>query len=130
MQLPKLPTLQRKTSREEDTGEEKSEGTVFLLSACVPDACLPSDFFGDLGVDSICQTKNETTKLDAGDISFMFVYREFNVPFSNLFTFSVFLAIIILTVIASSIYDYYLQIQQKSWYHKIVAPHDFLPVTF
>lgn len=45
--------------------------TTLLISVCVPDACLPSDFFGQNAKDSDCETKNESKALDAGDIAFL-----------------------------------------------------------
>lgn len=46
---------------------------VLLLSACVPDACYPSDFFGLLGFDGLCVTVEEAKSLRSGDIAFMWV---------------------------------------------------------
>lgn len=43
----------------------------FLISVCVPDACLASDVFGSLTLDSLCTTKEENTRFDGGDIAFM-----------------------------------------------------------
>lgn len=42
---------------------------VILLAVCIPDSCLPSDFFGELGIDLFCQIKDENRSLDAGDIT-------------------------------------------------------------
>lgn len=41
-----------------------------LTSICIPHECIPSDIFGELGVDAMC-TINEELELDGGDISFM-----------------------------------------------------------
>lgn len=46
---------------------------ILLLSTCIPDACSPSDFYGALGNDDMCQTKNETRKLTNADIAFLYV---------------------------------------------------------
>lgn len=40
-----------------------------LLAACIPNACKPSELFGELGLDISCQTKNETKQLEATDIA-------------------------------------------------------------
>lgn len=42
---------------------------VILISACVPDACYPSDFFGPFGHDQFCITRQEATTLNRGDIA-------------------------------------------------------------
>lgn len=44
---------------------------ILRISTCVPDACLPSDLFGDYANDDDCQTKNETKELDNSDIAFL-----------------------------------------------------------
>lgn len=41
-----------------------------LISVCIPDACLPTDLFGNFGVDTMCTTDEQIT-FDAGDIAFM-----------------------------------------------------------
>lgn len=41
---------------------------TFVLAACIPDACSPSDIFDQYGIDVQCETKNENKKLDAADI--------------------------------------------------------------
>lgn len=41
---------------------------ALALSICIPNACAPSDLFDTLGVDGVCQTKNQNKFLDAGDI--------------------------------------------------------------
>lgn len=56
---------------DDDDDDGLSTPDYLLLSACVPDACNPSDFFGPLGVDILCQTKDESKKLDATDIACM-----------------------------------------------------------
>lgn len=40
-----------------------------LISVCIPDACLPTDIFGDLGLDTMCSTDEKF--YDRGDIAFM-----------------------------------------------------------
>lgn len=40
-----------------------------LISVCVPDKCMPSDIFEELGVDAMCETKGQTQELDGGDIA-------------------------------------------------------------
>lgn len=45
--------------------------TTLLISTCLPDACSPSDFFGEYAKDDDCQTKNQKQSLDAGDIAFL-----------------------------------------------------------
>lgn len=41
------------------------------ISICVPDACSPTDIFGDLGYDESCSTIYGNRKLDGSDIAFM-----------------------------------------------------------
>lgn len=45
--------------------------TTLLISICLPDGCLPSDFFGEYGKDDECQTKNQNKSLDGGDVAFL-----------------------------------------------------------
>lgn len=44
-----------------------------LLSVCLPNACYPSDFFGNSGSDQLCQTRNQSRSLDPEDIVFLSV---------------------------------------------------------
>lgn len=50
-----------------------SISTLLLLATCLPDACYPSDFFGSLGANVACKTKNEGREMNAGDIAFLYV---------------------------------------------------------
>lgn len=43
--------------------------SFMLISVCIPNACLPTDIFGDLGVDTACTTDEKS--YDRGDIAFM-----------------------------------------------------------
>lgn len=45
--------------------------SVVTTSVCIPDACRPSDIFGNLGFDGSCSTKYDLGKLSAGEIIFM-----------------------------------------------------------
>lgn len=52
-----------------DLPETTSPG---LISVCLPNACYPSDFFGNNNSsDEYCQTKNESRILEAEDIALM-----------------------------------------------------------
>lgn len=46
---------------------------VFLITVCIPSACSPSDLFDILGVDDLCQTKDQNKFLDAGDVACLYV---------------------------------------------------------
>lgn len=61
----------QKLAEPKESNETYTAETL-LLSLCVPDACSPSDFFGPLGVDGICHTKNEGKDLKAADIAFLY----------------------------------------------------------
>lgn len=56
-------------ARDNETNEIST--SILFLAVCLPDACYPSDFYKSLGVDLVCQTKNEARTLDAGDIAFL-----------------------------------------------------------
>lgn len=47
--------------------ETTSTNEVYL-AICIPDACLPSDLFGQFGQDTWCQTKDSSKKFDKADI--------------------------------------------------------------
>lgn len=45
--------------------------SILLISVCVPEACRASDFFGALGLDMLCLTKEENDYFTSGDIGFL-----------------------------------------------------------
>lgn len=44
---------------------------TLYIATCLPDACLPSDFFGEYAKDDDCQTLNQNKSLDGSDIAFL-----------------------------------------------------------
>lgn len=97
---------------------EVSVASVLLLAACVPDACLPSDLFGELGNDLICQMKNETRKLNAADAACLYGHLK-NISTFLLFNYNFrsFFVIVACLVIGSTVYDVYLQKIRRGMYH-------------
>lgn len=59
--------VERKITRNEE------EIDVLLISVCIPSVCTPSELFDRLGVDAICQTKDQNKFLDAGDVACLYV---------------------------------------------------------
>lgn len=55
--------------------EPREESTLdaILIAVCIPDACYPSDVFGQFGLDFACQTKNDRRSFNNGDIAFLYV---------------------------------------------------------
>lgn len=58
---------------ERRVARSEEERDLLLISVCIPSVCSPSDLFDQLGVDLVCQTKNENKVLDAGDIACLYV---------------------------------------------------------
>lgn len=55
---------------------EKNNITPSLfISTCLPNACSPSDFFGEYANDDDCHTKDENQMFDSGDVAFLLVYN-------------------------------------------------------
>lgn len=65
--FPRKPTIEQRAVVNDE------EIDVLLVSVCLPSACSPSDLFDQLGVDALCQTKNQNKILDAGDIACLYV---------------------------------------------------------
>lgn len=57
---------------------------ILSLSACIPDACKPSEVFGPFGMDLSCVTKDETKRLDNGDIAFLYGTNAFNTKLTTI----------------------------------------------